>query len=87
MEIEFDPAKNRLNQQKHGVSFEEAGTALLDPRARVREDEDSVDEQRFVLLGMSRAARLLVVIHTLRGDAIRLISARKATKREEKDYA
>jgi uncharacterized DUF497 family protein len=87
MEIEFDPAKARMNQQKHGVSFQEAATCLLDPMARVREDEDAEDEQRFVLLGMSRACRLLVVIYTLRGASIRLISARKPTKREERDYA
>jgi len=87
MEIEFDPAKERLNRRKHGVGFDEAATCLLDPMARVREDGDAQGEQRFVLLGMSNAARLLVVVYTLRGDTVRLISSRKPTKREEKDYA
>jgi len=87
MEIEFDPTKERLNRKKHGVGFEEAGTCLLDPMARVQEDRDTKDEQRFVLLGMSGAVRLLVVVYTLRGDTVRLISARKPTKREEKSYA
>ena len=87
MEIEFDPAKERLNRRKHGVGFEEAATCLLDPMALVREDGDARGEQRFVLLGLSSAARLLVVIYTLRGETVRLISARKPTGREEKSYA
>jgi len=87
MEIEFDPAKERLNRKKHGVGFEEAATCLLDPMALVREDDGSEGEQRFVLLGMSNTARLLVVIYTLRGESVRLISARKPSKREEKSYA
>jgi uncharacterized DUF497 family protein len=87
MEIEFDPAKAARNLKKHGVRFEEAASCLLDPLARVREDPDSEDEQRFVLLGMSGAGRLLVVVYALRGENIRLISARKPTKREEKSHA
>jgi len=87
MEIEFDPAKERLNRRKHGVGFDEAATCLLDPMARAREDGNAQGERRFVLLGMSNAARLLVVVYTLRGDTVRLISSRKPTKREEKDYA
>jgi len=87
MEIEFDPAKERLNQKKHGVGFDEAATCLLDPMALVREDGDAEGEQRFVLLGMSNAVRLLVVVYTLRGETVRLISARKPTKREEQSYA
>ena len=88
MEIVFDPAKERLNRKKHaGIRFEEAATCLLDPMARVREDGDAQGEQRFVLLGMSRAGRLLVVVYSLRGETVRLISARKPTKYEEKSYA
>jgi uncharacterized DUF497 family protein len=87
MEIEFDPAKAIRNLKKHGVHFEEAASCLLDPLARVREAPDPEDEQRFVLLGMSGAGRLLVVVYALRGENIRLISARKPTKREEKSYA
>jgi uncharacterized DUF497 family protein len=87
MEIEFDPAKAARNLKKHGVRFEEAASCLFDPLARVQEDPDAEGEQRFVLLGMSCAGRLLVVIYTLRGEQVRLISARKPTKREEKSYA
>jgi uncharacterized DUF497 family protein len=87
MEIEFDPAKERQNRKKHGVGFAEAASCLLDPQARVREDRDAQGEQRFVLLGMSHAGRLLVVVYTLRGETIRVISARKPTKKEERSYA
>ena len=87
MEIEFDPHKEAQNQKKHGIGFAEAATCLLDPRALVQEDDDAEDEQRFVLLGMSSSARLLVVVYTLRGEAIRLISARKPTRKEEESYA
>ncbi|MDR1848590.1 MAG: BrnT family toxin [Zoogloeaceae bacterium] len=87
MNITFDPAKASVNLKKHGISFEEAATCLLDQMARVREDDDAVDEQRFVLLGMSIQARLLVVVYALRGEDVRIISARKPTKKEERDYA
>lgn len=70
------------------MSFDEAATSLLDSQALVREDSDAQNEQRFVLLGMSHTGRLLTVCYTLRDEeVIRLISARKATKKEEKDYA
>ncbi len=88
MRIEFDPKKAASNLKKHSVSFEEAASCLLDPRARVRNDPDAQDELRLVLLGMSHVGRLLVVCYTLRGDeVIRLISARKATKKEVTSYA
>jgi uncharacterized DUF497 family protein len=87
MRIVFDPDKAVRNLKKHGIRFEEASSCLLDPQARVREDPDAEGEQRFVLLGMSETGRLLVVVYTLRGEDIRLISARKPTKREEKSYA
>lgn len=60
---------------------------LLDPLARVREDPDALDEQRLVALGMSNRGRVLVVVYTLRNEIPRLISARKATKQEESQYA
>ena len=86
--IESDPKKAASNLKKHGASFNEAASCLLDPLARVRDDPDAADELRLVLLGMSRAGRLLTVCYTLRDDAvIRLISARKATKREGTSYA
>ena len=88
MEIEYDPVKAETNLTKHGVSFEEAATALLDPMALGFEDQDAEGESRWVLLGMSSQARLLTVIYTLRdSDRIRLISARKATRNEAKQYA
>jgi uncharacterized DUF497 family protein len=87
MEIEFDPNKASSNLIKHGISFEESSTALLDPLALVREDPDTESENRWVLIGMSNQSRLLTVVYTLRNERIRLISARKATKKEAKNYA
>jgi uncharacterized DUF497 family protein len=88
MEVEFDPNKAAINLKKHGVSLDEAAGSLLDPFALVREDEDAEGEVRFVLVGMSREDRLLTVCYTLRKEeTIRLISARQATRREERQYA
>ena len=87
MNIEFDPAKAQGNLKKHGISFEEAASCLFDPMALSHEGGDIEGEQRWVLLGMSHAARLLTVVYTIRGGNIRLISARKATKKESKSYA
>lgn len=80
-------ASNRL---KHGVTFEEAVTAFLDDRAILIHDPDHSDEEdRFILLGMSASPRILVVCHTYREqeDTIRIISARKATRREQHQYS
>lgn len=88
MEIEYDPYKAKSNLSKHGVSFDEAATALYDPRGLVQEDKDSIHENRWVLIGLSSQANLLTVVYTLRNEeVIRLISARKATRREAKYYA
>lgn len=87
MNIEFDPKKARSNFRKHGVSFEEALTALYDPMALCIEDASAVGESRWVLVGISQSLRLLTVIYALRGETIRIISARKSTQREIKDYA
>ena len=88
MRIEFDPKKATGNLEKHGVSFEEAASCLLEPLALVNNDPDAKDELRLILLGMSQSGRLLTVCYTLRGDeAIRLISARKATRKVVKGYA
>lgn len=85
MRFEWNQRKSRLNQRKHGVGFEEATTVFYDEYARLIDDpEHSEDEDRFVLLGISAKLRLLVVCHCYR-DAqhiIRIISARKATRRE-----
>lgn len=85
----WDRAKERANRRKHGVSFVEAATAFSDPQAwRYFDSDHSDDEDRFILLGLSRAARLLVVCHCYREDSrtIRLISARKADAKETKEY-
>jgi len=88
MRFEWDPKKAKRNLEKHDVAFEEAATAFADPQSLTDFDPDhSEDEDRFVLLGASHAGRLLVVVHTDRGDTIRMISARIATKRERKTYA
>ena len=88
MQVEFDQSKAAANLKKHGVSLDEAAGSLLDPFALVREDEDAEGEERFVLVGMSREDRLLTVCYTLRGEeTIRLISARQASRREERQYA
>jgi len=86
MGIEFDQKKAASNLKKHGVSFDEAASALLDPMALVREDEDAKDELRFLLVGMSNNGHLLTVCYTLRVEVIRLISARLATKNERRQY-
>ena len=90
MDIYFtwDEEKNRSNQKKYGVSFEEAETVFYDDEALLKYDEmHSQEEERFVMMGMSKASRVLVVCHCYRmGDVLRLISARKATKREESQY-
>ena len=89
MEARFvwDPRKAARNFSKHKVSFREALTVFADPLARIVDDpRHSEDEQRYVLLGSSDYNRLLVVMYTERGEAIRLISARPATLRERKSY-
>jgi hypothetical protein len=87
LQFEWDPRKDAQNRKKHGVSFEEAATAFGDPGSRtVPDPEHSLEEDRFVLLGLSYRGRLLVVVHTDRGDNLRIISARKATKTERRQY-
>jgi len=86
MEFEFDPAKARANLRKHRVSFADAEQALRDPAAVTIEDPDAEGEQRFVTLGIDTVGRVLVIVYTLRGDRIRLISARKASKGEARQY-
>ncbi|MFH1352759.1 MAG: BrnT family toxin [bacterium] len=85
----WDEKKNRTNQRRHGVSFEEAQTVFFDDTAiEYFDPEHSEDENRFILLGMSFRLRVLVVCHCYReGDSIiRIISSRKATKKERKTY-
>lgn len=89
LRFEWDKAKNRENIRKHGVSFEEAQTVFLDENAlRFFDPDHSGDEDRFIMLGMGFALRILVVCHCYRKNnaVIRIISARKATTKETKAY-
>jgi uncharacterized DUF497 family protein len=89
LRFEWDPGKATLNFKKHGVSFDEARTVFFDERARLIDDPDHSDgEDRFILLRLSSAMRVVLVCHCLRGEdqLIRIISARKATPRESKSY-
>ena len=89
LHFEWDPQKDLTDQKKHGVSFAEASTVFEDVNALVINDpEHSEDEERFVILGFSLQANLLVVCHCYRASesVIRIISARKATKNESKQY-
>jgi uncharacterized DUF497 family protein len=88
-EFRWDAKKAKANQRKHGVSFEEAATVFADDEALLLADtEHSDDEDRFVLLGISLKTRLLVVCHCYResDSMIRIISARKATRDERRQY-
>jgi uncharacterized DUF497 family protein len=87
LRFEWDAAKNRENERKHRVTFEEAETVFLDDGGVLIRDEDE-GEERFVLIGTSGALRVLVVSHTYRArdEVIRLISARKANRTERRDY-
>jgi uncharacterized protein len=87
MHFEWDPKKATTNRRKHGVTFEEATSALRDVFSATAHDPDhSGDEYRFVTFGISSQGRLLTVSHTDRGSAIRIISARLATNIERQIY-
>ncbi len=87
MKFTWDPRKDRENQRKHGVSFQEATTAFGDPLAGTIPDPDhSVGETRFLTIGYSSADRLIVVSHLEEGDNFRIISAREANAHERKTY-
>jgi uncharacterized DUF497 family protein len=87
LKFEWDPRKAASNLSKHGVSFQEALTVFADPLARIFDDEDhSVEEQREIIIGHSAKERLLIVCFTAQGESVRIFSARKATKRERKEY-
>lgn len=85
--VEWDPLKAETNLKKHQVSFEEASTVFDDPLFITFLDiEHSDDEDRYITLGLSQRGRLLLIAHTDRNNAIRIISARKATKNERQFY-
>jgi len=86
MRCTFDPAKAASNLKKHGVSFADAEGVLSDPLAITVEDPDAAGEPRFVAIGLGSAGELLVVVYTERADGFRLISARRATRKERKHY-
>lgn len=91
MRFEWDPNKERVNIQKHGVTFEDASYVFADPYALNKyDDEHSGEEDRWVLLGRSFSQIILVVIHTFQDEEgseyVRIISARKATKGEQQTY-
>ena len=87
--FEWDENKNRINIIKHGIAFEEAKTVFYDDNAIVFDDPDhSMEEDRFLILGISKRENLCIISHCYRGkdNIIRIISARKATKNETKIY-
>lgn len=89
IKFEWDNNKNEINKKKHKISFEEAQTVFYDENAILFDDpEHSVDEERFLMLGISSTEKLCIVCHCYRNsdEVIRIISARKATTRETKTY-
>ncbi len=89
MDFKWDTEKAKINLEKHGVSFEEAKTVFYDPFAKLGHDSDNSDlEDRFILIGHSQKNNLLFVVHIYKENdsTIRIISARKATKKEKRDF-
>lgn len=86
MKFQFDPAKAKSNLIKHKVSFADADGVFYDPLAIHSPDPDSEDEERFIAVGLGSAGQILVAVYTFRGEEIRLISVRRATGREVKEY-
>ncbi|MEA3396079.1 MAG: BrnT family toxin [Chloroflexota bacterium] len=87
LEFEWDPLKAKINLQKHQVSFEEAFTIFDDPLfITFLDEEHSIDEERYITIGLSQRQRLLLVAHTNHQGHIRIISARKATRNEQRFY-
>jgi uncharacterized protein len=87
LHFEWDERKARSNEEKHGISFEEAATAFADEYGLLLDDPDAQTEDRLILLGLSESLRLLVVVHVLRAEeVIRIISARRASRFETREY-
>ena len=86
MRFRYDPVKAAVNARKHGVSFADAEGVFEDPLALTFEDPDARGERRFLAVGLGSAGELLVVVYAERGDEYRLISARRATRKERKQY-
>lgn len=85
MKVEWDPAKARRNRRKHGIDFADAATVLFDELATTVRDE-STGEERYVTIGVDALGRVLVVVYSWAEAGVRLISARKPTKKERRQY-
>ncbi|MGH7918024.1 MAG: BrnT family toxin [Candidatus Binataceae bacterium] len=83
--LKWDEGKARANLRKHRIDFADAAIVLEDGRALTVTDDDQ-EEERFVTIGMDALGRVLVVINTIRGERVRIISARRATRRERAEY-
>lgn len=83
--FQWNPAKERINRRKHGIAFADAISVLEDDRA-ITIDDENIDEDRYITIGMNAMGQILVVIYTWRGESIRIISARNATSAERKEY-
>ncbi len=86
MEIEWDPNKAAINRENYGVRFSDAEAVLFDLNALSIEDKAAEGEQRFIAIGLDHLLRVLFVVYTYRGENIRLISARPATRHERRQY-
>jgi len=83
---DFDPKKDAANVKKHGVSLSEGDGVLNDPLAITVEDDSAEGERRFVTIGMNVFGSLMVVVHSSRGEEVRIISVRKADPKERRNY-
>jgi uncharacterized DUF497 family protein len=86
MDVQWNPVKAAANYRKHGIRFSEAEDILADPRALTIEDTGVTGETRFISMGRDVAGRVLVVVYTYRADHVRIISARRANRRERVTY-
>jgi uncharacterized DUF497 family protein len=86
MRAVWDPDKAEANLEKHGIRFSDAELVLYDPHAVTIEDSAAQGEQRHISIGLDAAGRVLVVVYTYRGEDVRMISARLATRRERRHY-
>jgi uncharacterized protein len=86
MRVQYDPVKAAANVRKHGVSFADAEGVLADPLAMTIEDPDAQGERRYIAIGSGNLGALLVVVYSIRANEYRLISARRATRKERNAY-
>ena len=85
MDFQWDSSKELKNRRKHGIAFSDALSVLEDDRA-ITIDDDHPEEERYITIGLNALGQLLLVVYTWRGESIRIISARKATSTERKEY-